>query len=158
MVCSLVPTFVLRAIKLMLEQSKYEIKTIPLASVWAIRHSVMWPDKPFDYIKLPSDPEGQHHGLFVRGQLVSIVSAFISSHEAQFRKFATLHAHQGQGYGSKLLTHLIAQLEAQHVKRIWCNARIDKQSFYERFGLNITPKTFSKGGIDYVVMEKLIAA
>ena len=83
-------------------------------------------------------------------------SAFIDSEEAQFRKFATLHEFQGRGYGTKLLIHLLAELERQNLKRIWCNARTDKAHFYTRFGLTRTHHTFSKGEIDYVVMEKII--
>lgn len=133
-----------------------EVKNIPLESTWAIRHSVMWPNKPLDYIKLPNDQKGQHYGLFIGEELISIVSAFVISNEAQFRKFATLNEFQGKGYGTTLLTYLIAQLECQNVKRIWCNARIDKKNFYERFGLTTTQNTFSKGGIEYVIMEKSI--
>jgi hypothetical protein len=48
----------------------------------------MWPNKSIDYVKLPNDQDGQHFGLFIKGELVSIVSAFIFSDEVQFRKFA----------------------------------------------------------------------
>ncbi len=116
----------------------------------------MWPNKSIDYIKLTDDQQGQHLGLFIEEQLVSIVSAFIRSNEAQFRKFATLDEHQGKGYGTILLRHLITKLEHQNLKRIWCNARIDKTNFYERFGLIVTKTTFTKGGIDYMIMEKSI--
>ncbi|MEO9966582.1 MAG: GNAT family N-acetyltransferase [Reichenbachiella sp.] len=133
-----------------------EVKTIPFQSTWDIRHSVMWPNKKVDYVKLPDDEQGQHFGLFVGEELVSIVSTFITSNEAQFRKFATLNEFQGKGHGTTLLTYLMTELELQNLKRIWCNARVDKTNFYKRFGLTTTQNTFSKGGVDYVVMEKIV--
>lgn len=132
----------------------YEIKTIPFEATWKLRHEVMWPNMSIDYVKLSNDPEGQHFGLLVAEELVSIISVFIESDEAQFRKFATLKTHQGKGYGTALLSHVMTKLEAQKLKRIWCNARVDKATFYEKFGLMKTDDTFVKGGIDYMIMEK----
>ncbi len=131
------------------------IKPIPYQATWDIRHQVMWPDKPFDYIQLELDPQGLHYGLYVNEQLISIVSAFEHAGEVQFRKFATLQTHQGMGYGSKLLTYLLAELDRQRRTRVWCNARVDKVSYYYRFGFSKTQKTYIKGGIDFVVMERL---
>lgn len=106
-----------------------------------------------EYIKLPNDPQGLHYGLFVDQRLVSIVSAFIVKGEAQFRKFATLPEEQGKGYGSQLLTYLFKELRAKQVHKVWCNARRHKASFYERWGLSQTDNFFSRGGINYVIME-----
>ncbi len=132
------------------------IRTIPFESTWPIRHEVMWPDMPFDFVKLPEDEQGQHLGLFVQDELISIISVFFSSGEAQFRKFATIKKHQGKGYGTKLLTYLMTDLEDRQLSRIWCNARIDKSDYYEKFGLVATDKTYIKGGIQFVIMEKLL--
>ena len=132
-----------------------EIKKIPFDSTWDIRHKVMWPDQPFDFIQLPNDKDGLHYGLFVNDKLTSIVSAWISKDEAQFRKFATLQAEQGKGYGTKLLTFLLAELETNGINKVWCNARVAKTQFYERFSLHPTEKTYIKGGIDFVVLEKI---
>lgn len=138
--------------------SPYTIKKIPYQSTWLIRHQVMWPNKPFDYIKLEADEEGLHYGLYIGKELVSIISLFIdsSSKEAQFRKFATLEIYQGKGYGTALMKHLFSELAVLNVERIWCNARVNKATFYERFGMIKTEETFVKGGIGYVVMEKRI--
>jgi len=116
----------------------------------------MWPDQPIDYVKLPNDPQGHHFGLFVEDELVSVVSLFVENGEAQFRKFATLAAYQGQGLGTQLLRHVFNESSRQNVKRIWCNARVDKASFYHRFGMEETGQTFTKGGLDYVIMAKVI--
>lgn len=133
-----------------------EIIQITAAQTWPIRHRVMWPDMPPDYIKLANDDAGLHYGLFVHDKLTSVISLFIDGDAAQFRKFATDTAAQGKGYGSQLLSYLIEQAKRKGVKRLWCNARIDKADYYERFGMVKTENTFSKGGIDYVIMEVVL--
>ncbi|TXE06148.1 GNAT family N-acetyltransferase [Seonamhaeicola algicola] len=130
------------------------IKPIKAINTIAIRHEVMWPNKPQAYVVLPNDNEGLHFGLFLNQTLVSVVSLFTEENTLQFRKFATLQAHQGKGYGSQLLTHVFEYANKKHYKKIWCNARKDKTTFYERFGLKETSETFVKGGITYVIMTR----
>ncbi|WP_235949756.1 GNAT family N-acetyltransferase [Paenibacillus apii] len=131
-----------------------DIKIIHKEQAWRLRHEVMWPEKDLDYVKLKDDDEGTHFGLFEGEALISAVSLFVHGPEAQFRKFATLTSHQNQGYGSRLLFHILGEAEQAGVKRIYCNARSGKVSFYERFGLIPTASTFTKGGKDYIVMER----
>ncbi|WP_268123538.1 GNAT family N-acetyltransferase [Roseivirga pacifica] len=130
------------------------IKPIPHEETWQIRHNVMWPDKPFDYVKLPNDELGKHYGLFVGDKMVAIISLFIEGRSAQFRKFATIISEQGKGYGAKLLAHIMQEATHLNIDVVWCNARVDKTEFYKKFGLQPTDQTFRKGGIDYVIMEK----
>ncbi|MGY8913700.1 MAG: GNAT family N-acetyltransferase [Flavobacteriales bacterium] len=132
------------------------IKSISAPSTWPLRHAVMWPDKPMDYIKLPQDQLGSHFGLFLDKELVTVASLFIIDSKAQFRKLATKTSEQGKGYGSQMLLHLLKEAQRIGVERIWCNARQDKTSFYHKFGLTETPTTFTKGNINYVVMEKML--
>ncbi|WBX71809.1 GNAT family N-acetyltransferase [Tenacibaculum retecalamus] len=131
-----------------------EIKQITISEVLPIRHKVMWPDKPMSYVELPNDEKGKHFGLFVNGEITSIISLFISNNEAQFRKFATLIEHQGFGYGTILLNKVIDLVKKEKVAKLWCNARVEKSKFYERFDLTSTTKKFKKGGIEYVIMER----
>lgn len=134
-----------------------EIRNIPYSSTWVIRHQVMWPDRTIEYVKLPNDKDGQHFGLFIEDKIVSIVSVFLVEKVAQFRKFATLKEEQGKGYGSRLLSYVIEKLISSNIEKIWCNARSNKAQYYERFGLRRTNQSFSKGGIDYVIMEMTTA-
>lgn len=131
-----------------------QIREIAASETWSLRQSVMWADKPLDYVKIDNDEEGLHYGLFEDQKLISVVSLFIENDRAQFRKFATRAAAQGKGYGSRLLAYLIDTAAQKGVHKIWCNARKDKTDFYKKFGLNETDRTFIKGGIDYVIMEK----
>ncbi|CAM3677497.1 GNAT family N-acetyltransferase [Pontibacter korlensis] len=130
-----------------------QIKEVKAKDIWSLRRGVMWPEKEVSYVQLPEDELGRHYGLYVGEELVSVVSLFVEGQRAQFRKFATLPQHQGKGCGTSLLKHLIKEAATQGVTRLWCNARQDKASFYERFGLVKTDQSFTKGGIAYVVME-----
>lgn len=130
-----------------------EIKNIKKEQAWQLRHEVMWPERDLSYVQLSDDDEGIHYGLFAGEALISVLSLFIHGEEAQFRKFATKVSSQGQGYGSQLLRHMLMEAKKLGVKRIYCNARSNKVSFYEKFGLVVTDKQFTKGGKDYVVME-----
>ena len=130
------------------------IREIHAEDTWTIRHQVMWPDKPLDYVKLAEDEHGRHFGAYDGDRLVSIVSLFIDGDVAQFRKFATQADMQGKGYGTALLRYLVAEASASAVRKLWCNARTSKAAFYERAGFKKTDKTFDKDGVGYVVMER----
>ena len=134
----------------------YSIKEIPYQMTWNIRHQVMWPNKSLEYVKLEKDEFGRHYGLYKEGELISIISLFVEDKRAQFRKFATVAHQQGKGYGTILMKHLLSIVATMEVEILWCNARVTKARFYERFGLVKTEKTFIKGGIPYVVMEKTL--
>jgi predicted GNAT family N-acyltransferase len=131
-----------------------EIKQIKASETLDIRHKVMWPDKPIAYVELPNDENGRHFGLFVNGELTSIVSLFEENNEVQFRKFATLSEFQGLGHGTMLLERIIDVVKNDGIHKLWCNARVEKSNFYERFGFKLTDKTYEKGGIEFVIMEK----
>jgi GNAT superfamily N-acetyltransferase len=133
-----------------------QIKEITARETWQLRRDVMWPEQSINYVQLPEDKSGRHFGLYLSGELVSVVSLFVAGQRAQFRKFATLPQHQGKGYGTALLQYLILQAATQGITQLWCNARQEKTAFYKRFGLQETIHTFSKGGKNYIVMEKSI--
>lgn len=121
----------------------------------SIRHKVMWPNKPIDYVQLPNDAEGRHFGYFKNDELISVISLFVENNEAQFRKFATLKEYQGKGFGSELLNELMLISEKEQLSKIWCNARINKIDYYSKFGMKETNNQFIKGGISYVIMERI---
>ena len=133
------------------------IEQVPPYVVWPLRHEVMYPDIDFESIKLPEDEEGIHFALFEGNTLISVLSLFREGNDLQFRKFATLSAFQGKGYGSKLLNFVLDFAEREAVGRIWCNARRSAASFYQRFGFNETDRTFFKDGIDFVIMERYLS-
>lgn len=130
-----------------------EIKEIDASETWQIRHEVMWQDQPFEFVQLEEDNSGLHFGVFTDEKLVSIVSCFISDDEMQFRKLATLPEFQGHGIASKLLKYIFELANKKNLKRIWCNARTEKKSFYEKLGMKDTFQTFSKLGQKFIIME-----
>jgi GNAT superfamily N-acetyltransferase len=130
---------------------------IEASQTWQIRHEVMWPDFPMEYVQLEEDNSGSHFGVFDNEKLVSIVSCFFSEDEMQFRKLATLESYQGKGIASKLLNFILEIARNKKVKKVWCNARSNKKSFYEKFGMYATNKTFKKEGQEFTIMEILLS-
>ena len=113
---------------------KLQIKETELSRVWKLRYEVMYPEKDIEYVKLEEDEKGIHLGLYADDKLMSVISLFTENDSIQFRKFATLAAEQGKGYGTMLLNEVIDYAERNNIKKIWCNSRIEKTEFYEKFG------------------------
>jgi GNAT superfamily N-acetyltransferase len=132
---------------------KIQIEQIRHDLTWRIRHEAMYPDKPYDTIKLEDDPNGIHFGLFTDGQLVTVISIFEEGTIYQFRKFATLPAAQGKGYGSLMLQHIIAYVSNIGATKLWCNARTSASAFYMKLGFSETDKRFSKHGFEFFIMK-----
>ena len=136
---------------------KIEIKRISSEDVWPIRHQVMYPNDTFEFIKLPKDNIGKHFGLYDEDGLASIVSVFIENKKMQFRKLATLNIKQKRGYASLLLEYIFEKAGEYGMELIWCNARVQKIAYYEKFGMCATDQKFTSNGIDYIVMTKAYA-
>jgi len=130
-----------------------EIKAIEASQTWQIRHEVMWPDQPFEFVQLEEDNLGLHFGVFDHEKLVSIVSCFIVDDEMQFRKLATLEEFQGKGIASQLLNYILKLAKEKNLNKMWCNARTNKKTFYEKFGMKDTHKTFVKANQEFTIME-----
>lgn len=133
-----------------------EIRAIKASQTWNIRHEVMWPDQPFEFVQLEEDDSGLHFGVFTEEKLVSIVSCFIEGDEMQFRKLATLEDYQGKGIASELLNFILKLAKEKGLKKVWCNARSNKKSFYEKFGMNDTHEIFTKADQEFTVMKILL--
>ena len=130
------------------------IEQISPASTWFIRHTVLWPDKPFSFVQLPEDASGYHWGLYANHELVSVVSLFLDGRIARFRKFATLPDFQNKGFGSMLLTHVFEAAKELGATEIWCDARSSAADFYTRFGMEVEGELFLKSEIAYFRMKK----
>jgi GNAT superfamily N-acetyltransferase len=133
------------------EKKIADIQEIDVAQTYALRHAVLWPDKPPAYVQLPDDEAGQHFGAFAGGELRAVISLFVvPGGEARFRKFATDPAWQGRGLGTALLRHTMAAARAQGATALWCDARQNTLPFYARFGLVPEGDVFYKGDIPYL--------
>ena len=133
-------------VEIQIEQIRYEL-------TWRIRHAAMYPELDFDAVKLKEDPEGMHFGLYADDYLKSVVSLFNDGSVYQFRKFATLSAVQGLGYGTMLLEHIIGYVKDRGATKLWCNARLPVSDYYERFGFLKTDRGYLKRDIEFLIME-----
>jgi GNAT superfamily N-acetyltransferase len=133
-----------------------EICAIPAEATYALRHQVLWPDKPLDYVKVENDAAGHHFGAFRYDELLAVISLFVEGAEARFRKFATRPDCQGQGLGTALLTHVFTEARRRGAQRIWCDARQDSAGFYARFGMQPEGEIFYKGPVAYVRMDSAL--
>ena len=120
----------------------YSIEQIAPYNTWAVRHAVLYPDQPFDLVRLD--------------RLVTVISTFTRGDEMQFRKFATLKEFQGRGYGSAMMRHVLGYARDEGIRKLWCNARTSAGPFYARFGFSASGEHFTKNGIDYVIMSVMV--
>lgn len=130
-----------------------QIEQIFPSLTWRIRHETMYPDHPYDFVKLPDDFDGIHFGLYADHKLTAAVSLFAQGDVYQFRKLAVLPASQGLGYGTELLKYIIDFCRTQKATQLWCNARVNSKEFYLKFGFIETKDVYSANGFDFVVME-----
>ncbi|MFY7908134.1 MAG: GNAT family N-acetyltransferase [Emticicia sp.] len=130
-----------------------EIRQIEASDTWPLRHKVMWPNKPLEFVVLLNDEEGLHFGVYEKEILVSVISLFVNGNEGHFRKFATDEYFQGRGFGSKLLNHVITEAKQMQLVNLKCNARVSAIEFYQRFGMKVASDIIRKNGKDYVLME-----
>ena len=132
----------------------FMIQEIPIEDVLQLRQQVLWPDKDLDFVRTTNDDQGVHFGVFIQDQWVSCISLFINeNHQAVFRKFATLAEFQNKGYGSQLLRYSFNYLQKLGIKTISCSARVEKQGYYQKFGMQPNGYPYLKNGLQYVRME-----
>jgi N-acetylglutamate synthase-like GNAT family acetyltransferase len=84
------------------------------------------------------------------------VSLFQDGTEFQFRKLAVAADMQHAGIGSSLVNYVIAFAEENGGTRIWCNARLEATGFYLKQGFGQTGNLFTRKGIDYEIVEKML--
>ena len=133
----------------------FSIEQITPELTWDLRQSELYPGFPISEIKLKEDYYGLHFGLFTDNKLVSIVSLFEKEGgKVQLRKFATSKNYQGKGYGTEMMNYIVNLATKQGKNTIWCNVRLTAINFYKKFNFQETDETFTRKGIDYVIMEK----
>ncbi|MFN8345610.1 MAG: GNAT family N-acetyltransferase [Spirosomataceae bacterium] len=131
------------------------IRPITSQQTYSLRHRVLWPDKPIEFVRVPEDAFGFHFGYFIDNEPVAVISLFFDEqNNARFRKFATHPEYQRQGIGSQLLHHVFEKAADAKASRIWCDARLEAKPFYERFGMQQQGELFYKGEIPYVKMTR----
>jgi predicted GNAT family N-acyltransferase len=130
-----------------------KIQTIQWQEALPVRHKVLWPTKTELFCKVDGDENAIHYGAYLEGKLVCVASVYMEGRVARLRKFATLVEFQGGGIGSKLIAHILNELEKIEIELFWCDARASAVGFYKRFGMEIQGGEFDKSGISYFKME-----
>lgn len=121
-----------------------EIQKVSADDLMEIRHLVLWPDKPREFVKVPEDESGIHFGLYFEGALVSVISLFGDAQCIRFRKFATLPALQGKGLGSRLLQHAIMYAQTEATRACGATPAPRPSDFTNGLVLGNSPNPFSK--------------
>ncbi len=129
---------------------------ITATDTYPLRHSVLWPDKPFDYVRIDEDELGHHYGTYLDTELVAVISLFVNGTAARFRKFATRPDQQNKGLGTSLLQHVFAEARRLGATTICCDARLSAAAFYQRFDMQPIGEVFFKGDIPYQRYETRI--
>lgn len=129
------------------------IRRIPWQQTIALRHSMLWPDKPPEFCHVEGDEDAWHFGAFLREELVSVASVYPEGHDVRLRKFATASGFQRHGVGTRMLAQILAELKNQGFRRFWCDARESALGFYERFGMRPEGERFHKGDVPYYRMS-----
>jgi ribosomal protein S18 acetylase RimI-like enzyme len=126
-----------------------DIRRIDWTQTIAIRHKVLWPNKPPEFCHVDDDEHGTHFGGFVNDVLVCVASVYIEKGEARLRKYGTNTKFQGQGVGTAVLNAIIEYLQELKVEYFWCDARESALGFYKRFGMFASGDRFYKSGVAY---------
>ncbi|MGH1415334.1 MAG: GNAT family N-acetyltransferase [Pelagimonas sp.] len=129
------------------------IGPVALDTVLDIRHAVLWPDKPRDFVSVTGDEMALHLGAELRGRVVCVVSLYDTDTGARMRKFATLPTFQGRGIGAQVLTEVLVRTAQTH-RRIWMSARLDALTLYRRFGFVEFGTPFERSGQSYCYLER----
>ena len=132
------------------------IRSITSEQTYPLRHSVLWSDKPFDYVKVENDAEGHHFGAFRSEELIAVISLFVDGEVGRFRKFAARPDCQRQGIGTLLLNCVIAEARRLGATTLWCDARLESAAFYQRFDMEAASDVFYKGPIAYAKFSRTL--
>lgn len=134
----------------------FPIRTIIAEQTYPLRHSVLWPAKPLDYVIVENDADGYHFGTFRDDDLIAVISLFVDGEIARFRKFAVRPDCQGRGIGRALLNHVIKEANRLGAATLWCDARLEAADFYRRFGMESVSNVFYKGTIPYAKFSRTL--
>lgn len=130
-----------------------EIRRIRWQETIALRHAVLWPNRPPEFCHVEGDEDAWHFGAYLPEGLVSVASVYPENRTARLRKFATAPRFQGKGIGTGMLNHILSELRNKGIGHFWCDARESAMGFYERFGMKPDGERFYKGEVPYVRMS-----
>lgn len=143
-----------------------EVKQIDSKDTYPIRHAVLRQGLPIETCQFEGDNDEFtfHLGAYIQDRLASVASFYLKSHDNflepyqfQLRGMATLSEYQKQGLSAALLQMAFPIIKRNHVKLLWCNARVPAIGFYEKMGFVKDSDVFEIEGVGpHVLMHKTI--
>ncbi|KZK87037.1 Acetyltransferase (GNAT) family protein [Pseudovibrio sp. Ad13] len=133
-----------------MRELEISFRSIPATLTYKLRQQVLWPDSPIERVMVPEDHQALHIGAFEEENLIGVGSFFFDLPSVRLRKLAVLPEKQGRGIGSSLIRFAANQPDLQKVDNIWCDARADAVSFYQRLGFKFEGDAFQKFGVSYL--------
>lgn len=129
-----------------------DIKSVAAEVTHPLRQSVLRPSQAIVEMIYPGDDApGTLHlaATDPSGAVLAIASFYVEPHPVtpdprdwRLRGMAVLPALQGKGLGARLLHAGIQRLREQAGRRLWCNARVPAQRFYEKLGFTAEGQVF----------------
>ena len=152
------------------QDSDIAIAQVDAAIVRPLRREILRPGQPAEQLVYPGDddPGTLHLAASRHGgdewPLIGIVSAMPDGYpnssmagDWRIRGMAVLPAERNRGIGGRLLELCEQHARRQAGRRLWCNARIDARSLYERIGMGIEGEVYEIPGIGlHYLMSKLL--
>lgn len=127
------------------------LKFVSAVKAYPLRLAVLKPaNEEYEYDYVGDDLSTTYHmALFVEGEMVCVASFFEKSSlqanavlSVQLRGMATSEDFQGKGLGFQLVKHAIDEAINRGYKTMWCNARLNAISFYEKLGFEVKSEEF----------------
>ncbi|MBX2851821.1 MAG: GNAT family N-acetyltransferase [Phycisphaeraceae bacterium] len=149
------------------EIDKASCRTVAPEIIRPIRQSVLRPNQTIDEMVYEGDTApGTFHlaAIDPAGQVLGIASFYRDPHpldpgpgDWRLRGMAVEPALQGKGLGALLVQAGIERIREQDGRRLWCNARVSAQRFYEKLGFTIEGEVFEIEpiGLHYVMSAAL---
>ena len=131
-----------------IEMKGYAVRLVLPHETWAVRASVLWPEKSADdacSLEVDSDNGVLHFGVMYQDEVVGIGSFMPQNHPDlgpsiayRLRAMATHFDHRGIGVATMLIRHAESVLKKQGVGGIWADARKGALGFYAGLGWDVT--------------------
>ncbi len=145
-----------------------EVRQVEAKDTYSVRNIMLRPGKLEDDCIFAGDTDELtfHLAALIDEKIVSVASFYFCSndkideeHQFQLRGMATLTEFQAQGMSSALLSAAFPLIKQNHVKKLWCNARIGAVGFYEKVGFEkVEDKAFEIEGVGthYLMVKTIV--
>ncbi|HEX5852893.1 MAG TPA: GNAT family N-acetyltransferase [Solirubrobacteraceae bacterium] len=131
-------------------------RAIPLAQTRELRQAVLRPHETVEQVAADEAPDAFAVGAFDAEEMIAVglIAPDGGPGAWRVRGMATAPHARGRGGGRAVLDALVRHARECGARRIWCNARVPAQRFYERAGMQVISDEFELPNIGpHLVME-----